>query len=99
MIVIGVVIVMGTVVEIVFGLVVIVFLCGLSSSGSSCYVGNWWGQGGGRPPGLYPHLMAQGGGHYPQSFVSIQRQYGGAPPFFCFWGDFAYLICSSSYLL
>ena len=59
----GIVIVIGTRIG-------LVHLNGLSFSGSSCYVESWWGHGGGYPPGLSPHLMAQGEGHCPPS-VSI----------------------------
>ena len=63
--------------EIEFGIVIVigtriglVHLSGLFFSGSSCYVESWWGHGGGYPPGLSPHLMAQGEGRCPPS-VSI----------------------------
>ena len=59
----GIVIVIGTRIG-------LVHLSGLSFSGSSCYVESWWGHGGGYPPGLSPHLMAQGEGRCPPS-VSI----------------------------
>ena len=61
----------GIVIVIVIGTRIgLVHLSGLSFSGSSCYVESWWGHGGGYPPGLSPHLMAQGEGHCPPS-VSI----------------------------
>ena len=63
----GIVIVIVIVIGTKIGLV---HLSGLSFSGSSCYVESWWGHGGGYPPGLSPHLMAQGEGHCPPS-VSI----------------------------
>ena len=63
----GVVIVIVIVIGTRIGLV---HLSGLSFSGSSYYVESWWGHGGGYPPGLSPHLMAQGEGRCPPS-VSI----------------------------
>ena len=61
----------GIVIVIVIGTRIgLVHLSGLFFSGSSCYVESWWGHGGGSPPGLSPHLMAQGEGHCPPS-VSI----------------------------
>ena len=63
----GIVIVIVIVIGTRIGLV---HLSGLSFSGSSCYVESWWGHGGGSPPGLSPHLMAQGEDHCPPS-VSI----------------------------
>ena len=57
----GIGILAGTVIVIVFrfviGIVIGIVVClyGLSFSGSSYYVGRWWGHGGGYPPGPSPY--------------------------------------------
>ena len=91
-----IVIVFRVVIGIVIVIVIVVCLYGLSFSGSSYYVGRWWGHGGSYPPGPSPCpcLMALGGVCRPHTFVSIQRRCGDGLPSFCFWGGSVCLVYS-----